>query len=97
MTTRTERHLWRRHRVLFYKTEDGGKIRIGVAAVGLDYDVESDIAWGDWFEPMSIDPVIVEGTEIDKPIIKAGEEFTLKYTSCPHFAWQCITKNDPVR
>ena len=75
-----------------YKTEDGGKMRIGVAAVGLDYDVESDIAWGEWFEPMSIDPVIVEGTEIDKPIIKAGEEFTLKYIDVNHDAatWEVV-------
>jgi endo-beta-N-acetylglucosaminidase D len=75
-----------------YVTEDGGKMRIGVAAVGLDYETESPIAWGEWFNPLSIEPVIVEGTEIDKPIIKAGEEFTLKYIDVNHAAatWEVV-------
>ena len=75
-----------------YDQEKGGGLRIGVAAVSLDYETESEIAWGEWFDPMSIEPVIVEGTEIDKPIIKANEEFTLKYTDPNHAAatWEVI-------
>ncbi len=75
-----------------YITEDAGKIRIGVSAVGLDYETESLIAWGDWMDPMTIAPTIVEGTEIDKPIIKAGEEFTLKYIDVNHApaTWEVI-------
>ncbi|MBP3353867.1 MAG: T9SS type A sorting domain-containing protein [Bacteroidales bacterium] len=75
-----------------YVTEDAGKMRIGVSAVGLDYESESAIAWGEWMEPMTIEPTIVEGTEIDKPIIKAGEEFTLKYIDVNHPAatWEII-------
>ena len=75
-----------------YDQEKGGGLRIGVSAVSLDYETESQISWGEWFEPMSLDPVIVEGTEIDKPIIKANEEFTLKYTDPNHAAatWEVI-------
>ena len=75
-----------------YDTELGGDIRIGVAAVSLDGETESDIAWGEWIDVESIEPTIVEGTEIDKPIIKAGEEFTLRYVDINHPAatWEVI-------
>ena len=67
-----------------YDSEKGGKIRIGVAAVSLDGDSESEIAWGEWQDLSGIAPTIVEGTVIDKPIIKAGEEFTLRYIDTNH-------------
>ena len=75
-----------------YNADKGGKIRIGVSSVGLDYEKESAIAWGEWFNPLSIEATIVEGTEIDKPIIKANEEFTLKYidTNHPAATWEVI-------
>ena len=58
----------------------------------MDYENESAIAWGEWFNPLSIEATIVEGTEIDKPIIKANEEFTLKYidTNHPAATWEVI-------
>ena len=67
-----------------YDTEVGGKIRIGVAAVSLDGEKESPIAWSEYFDLSGIEPTIVEGTVIDKPIIKAGEEFTLRYVDTNH-------------
>ena len=75
-----------------YDTEAGGKIRIGVSAVSKDGVNESEIAWGEWINPMSIEPTIIEGTEIDKPIIKANEEFTLKYidTNHPAATWEVM-------
>ncbi|MBR3608863.1 MAG: T9SS type A sorting domain-containing protein [Bacteroidales bacterium] len=75
-----------------YDAVKGGGLRIGVAAVSLDYETESEIAWGEWLYPTSIEPTIVEGTEIDKPIIKVNEEFTLKYTDPNHAAatWEVI-------
>ena len=75
-----------------YDTEAGGKIRIGVAAVSKDGENESEIAWGEWIDPMSVEATIVEGTEIDKPIIKANEEFTLRYidTNHPAATWEVI-------
>ena len=75
-----------------YDTEIGGGIRIGVSAVSLDGEKESEIAWGEWLYPMNIEPTIVEGTVIDKPIIKANEEFTIKYIDSNHPAatWEVI-------
>ena len=75
-----------------YNETLGGGLRIGVSAVSLDGEKESEIAWGDWFYPQDTDPVIVEGTEIDKPIIKANEEFTIKYIDPNHPAatWEII-------
>ena len=75
-----------------YNESIGGKLRIGVAAVALDGESESAISWGEWFNPQAMEPVIVEGTEIDKPIIKANEEFTIKYIDPNHPAatWEII-------
>ncbi|MBQ7820233.1 MAG: T9SS type A sorting domain-containing protein [Bacteroidales bacterium] len=75
-----------------YDAVKGGGLRIGVSAVSLDYETESEIAWSDFFYPTTIDPIIEEGTEIDKPIIKVNEEFTLKYTDPNHPAatWEVI-------
>ncbi len=75
-----------------YDAVKGGGLRIGVSEVSLDYETESEIAWGEWLYPTSIEPTIVEGTEIDKPIIKVNEEFTLKYTDPNHAAatWEVI-------
>ena len=75
-----------------YNEEKGGGLRIGVSAVSLDGEKESEISWGEWFYPQNTAPVIIEGTEIDKPIIKANEEFTIKYIDPNHPAatWEII-------
>ena len=55
----------------------GGKVRIGVSAVSLDGKSESAITWGEYQEvPI---PTVKAGIRIDKPVIKANEEFTVSY------------------
>ena len=81
-----------------YDLEKGGRIRIGVSAVSLDGKSESTPAWGDWITPPSA--TIVEGFSIDKPIIKAGEKFTVAFDDPTHAAATWVIKtseNDAVK
>ena len=75
-----------------YDDIKGGKMRIGVSAVSKDGVNESGISWGEWIDPLTVEPTIIEGTEIDKPIIKVNETFTLKYidTNHPAATWEVI-------
>lgn len=73
-----------------YDAELGGKIQVGVSAVSMDGRKESEIAWG---EEMSLPtPIVVEGTEIDKPVIKPNEEFSVKFQDPNHptATWEII-------
>lgn len=64
--------------------DSNSKIRIGVSALSLDGKTESEITWGEY---LSIpEPTISEGLTIDKPVIKANEEFTVRYTDPNHSA-----------
>ncbi|MBE6298744.1 MAG: T9SS type A sorting domain-containing protein [Bacteroidales bacterium] len=73
-----------------YDLEKGGKIRIGVSAVSLDGNRESSISWGSY---MSVPAnQTVEGFSIDKPIIKAGEEFTVAFDDPTHPAATWVIK-----
>ena len=54
-----------------------GRLRVGVSAVSLDGKSESDITWSDYMELP--EPEVVQGLEIDKAVIKPGEEFTVRY------------------
>ncbi|MBR5532786.1 MAG: T9SS type A sorting domain-containing protein [Bacteroidales bacterium] len=65
-----------------YDAELGGKIQVGVSAVSMDGRQESEIAWGQELTLPS--PVILEGTEIDKPVIKPNEEFSVKFKDPNH-------------
>ena len=80
-----------------YDVQKGGKFRIGVASVSLDGKSESATAWGDW---MSVPAnQTVEGFTIDKPIIKANEEFTVAFDDPTHPAATWVIKaseNDAV-
>ena len=59
-------------------------VRVGVSAVSMDGKTESDITWSDW---MGLpEPDVVEGVEVDKAVIKADEEFTVKYVDPNHEA-----------
>ncbi|MBQ7818113.1 MAG: T9SS type A sorting domain-containing protein, partial [Bacteroidales bacterium] len=81
-----------------YDLEKGGKIRIGVSAVSLDGKSESYIVWGSYMTPPSA--TVIEGFSIDKPIIKAGEEFTVAFDDPTHAAatWQIkASENDAVK
>ena len=65
-----------------YDFEKGGKMRIGVSAVSMDGKSESSIVWGGWL--IVPENQTVEGFSIDKPIIKAGEEFTVAFDDPTH-------------
>ena len=81
-----------------YDYTKGGQIRIGVSAVSLDGKSESDIVWGSYMTPPSA--TVIEGFSIDKPIIKAGEEFTVAFDDPTHAAatWQIkASENDAVK
>lgn len=69
----------------------GKRVKIGVSAVSVDGNSESDIQWSDYLSVP--DFTIVEGIEIDKPVIKPGEEFTVKFVDPNHAAaekWQIV-------
>ena len=74
-----------------YDTELGGNIRIGVSAVSLDGKSESSVTWGDWLSVPAAD--IVEGFSIDKPVIKAGEDFTIGFDDPNHGAATWVIKS----
>ena len=81
-----------------YDAIKGGKIRIGVAAVSMDTKSESDIAWGAYQNVPANN--VVEGFSIDKPIIKANEEFTVAFDDPFHPAATWVIKaaeNDAVK
>lgn len=65
-----------------YNNEVGGKMRIGISAVSLDGKAESEIAWGEYQAIPA--PTISSEISIDKPIIKANEEFTIGYVDPNH-------------
>lgn len=64
--------------------------RFGVRAVAPDGKTASEITWSEW---LSSDVTFVEGVTVDRPVIKAGEEFTVSYTDPLHPAtakWQIV-------
>ncbi|NCB69916.1 MAG: T9SS type A sorting domain-containing protein [Bacteroidia bacterium] len=66
------------------------RVRVGVSAVSLDGKSESTISWTDYQDlPAS---KVVEGIEIDKPIIKPNETFTIKFVDPTHPAgsWKIL-------
>ena len=80
-----------------YDAEVGGQIRIGVSAVSLDGRSESAITWSNWMGVPDAD--IVEGFSIDKPVIKAGEEFTIGFDDPNHAGatWEIRKASDDSR
>ena len=80
-----------------YDVQKGGKFRIGVSSVSIDGLNESTIAWGDWMTVPANQTV--EGFSIDKPIIKANEQFTVAFDDPTHAAATWVIKaseNDAV-
>ena len=81
-----------------YDSQKGGKMRIGVSAVSMDGKSESDIAWGSYLTVPSSS--IIEGFSIDKPIIKANENFTVAFDDPGHGAATWVIKtseNDAIK
>ncbi len=73
-----------------FKVDGITKVRIGVSAVSLDGKTESAISWTDYQELPA--PQIVDGIEIDKPIIKPNETFTIQFIdpNHPNGSWQIL-------
>ncbi|MBR5324369.1 MAG: T9SS type A sorting domain-containing protein [Muribaculaceae bacterium] len=65
-----------------YDATKGGKVRIGVSSVAMDGNSESAIAWGEWQNIPEL--TILEGFSIDKPVVKANEEFTIAFDDPNH-------------
>lgn len=64
--------------------------RIGVCAVAPDGKTRSEIAWSEY---MPVESTQVEGIEVDKPIIKTGEEFRVQFKDPNHadaLRWQIV-------
>ncbi len=60
------------------------EVRAGVRAVAPDGVTKSDIAWSDWMNASTIS--IIEGFSVDKPVIKADENFTIAFDDERHGA-----------
>ncbi len=58
------------------------KVRLGVAAVSLDMNSDSEIVWSDYIEADTY--VYSDDIQIDKTTIKPGEEFELSYVDPRH-------------
>lgn len=74
-----------------FKTEADKNIRFGVSAVSVDGTTESEIAWTNYNTTGSV--AVVEGIELDKPVIKANETFTVRYKDPNHIAakkWEIL-------
>ncbi len=61
----------------------GNEARLGVSAVALDQETESEISWGEW---QSIDEVynISDEISISKSVIKPNETFSIYYNDLTH-------------
>ncbi len=62
--------------------EGAQKIRLGVAAVSLDTNSDSEITWGDWMEMG--DYTVTNDIQINKTTIKPGEDFEISYIDAKH-------------
>lgn len=69
------------------------KVRFGVSAVSVDTDSESSVTWGEYMSLPAYETT--GGIEIDKKIIKPGEEFTVRYSDPRHAAgtWGIYTSD----
>ena len=63
-------------------TDGESPVRVGVSAVSLDGKTESEITWSEYMELP--EATIVGGIEVDKAVIKPGEEFTVRYADPNH-------------
>lgn len=67
---------WAHYVVNAFATLDVERYRLGVCAVAPDGQTRSEIAWTDYLES---EKTLVSGIEVDKSVIKVGEEFTIKF------------------
>lgn len=81
---------WAHYVVNAPATSEIEKYRLGVCAVAPDGQTRSEIAWTDY---MDSEITSVKGVETDKAVIKAGEEFTVRYkdpTLPPALYWEIL-------
>ncbi len=84
--------------ILFYAPftpgQNDDKVQLGVSAVGLDGVTESDIAWSSPKTVKEKHLSVSEEIDIDKPTIKPGQKFTVKFVDPNHptATWE-IKKN----
>ena len=57
-------------------------MRVGTRAVAPDGVTKSEITWSDYMDCSNVS--IIEGLSVDKPVIKANEEFTVYFTDPNH-------------
>ncbi len=62
--------------------ESNLEIRAGVRAVAPDGVTKSEIAWSNWMNASQIS--VIEGFSVDKPVIKADEDFTISFDDERH-------------
>lgn len=70
----------------------GNKVRLGVAAVGLDGVTESDIAWSNELDVTEDLLKLSERVVIDKSVVKPDQQFTVKLEdpNQPDAQWQVV-------
>ena len=67
------------------------EMRVGTRAVAPDGVTKSEITWSDYMDCSDVS--IIEGLSVDKPVIKANEEFTVYFTDPNHgsaIQWRLI-------
>ncbi|MCP9610548.1 endo-beta-N-acetylglucosaminidase [Coprobacter tertius] len=70
------------------------RYRIGVCAVAPDGKTKSEIVWSEYEDHPAVTPV--DDLEIDKVIIKKGEEFTVRFKDILHEEASYWSINDPL-
>lgn len=81
---------WAHYVVGSFATPDIQNYRFGVRAVAPDGKTATDIVWSDW---VSREVTFVEGVSIDRPVIKADEQFTASFSDPLHPAvkkWRIV-------
>ncbi len=63
-------------------TTGTGRVRLGVASVSLDTNLDSETAWSEYITPPAY--AYNDDIAIDKHVIKPGEDFTVYYTDPNH-------------
>lgn len=81
---------WAHYIVGAFASPEIQNYRFGVRAVAPDGKTATDIVWSEW---ESREVTFVEGVSVDRPVIKAGEQFTASFTDPLHPAvkqWRIV-------
>lgn len=72
-------------------TKENTKVRLGVSAVSMDMKTESDIAWTEYKDVPTY--VYSNDVQVDKNVIKPGEQFTMSFADPKHATATWVLKN----